>query len=257
MRERNDRVLKLGESAIRAGAHANGQGFNLPLIAARQAVTEAWVRSKRGADFRDAGNDAARAGYLAMSAGEFDGVNARQRWANWRTIPRNLDGHCPARPVAALDLCCGTGDSTAVLAWHLPPGSRIHGLEFHPEFVERARARGYAHASGASVEVSFGAQSVLERFRGVDGGELADGAMDLVNCSGAVGCHFHADATATLAAEVARVLGSGGLALIDAGEDGTSPAEVERIFTALGFALLRSSKSCRVDRYRQLCLQKA
>jgi SAM-dependent methyltransferase len=257
MRDRGDGLLHIGERAIREAARVNGQGLNLPLAAARQAVTEAWVRTKRKADFRDAGNEAARAGYLAMSAGEFEGVNARQRWANWRTIPRGLDGACPARPQLALDLCCGTGDSTAVLAWHLPEGSRIIGLEFQPEFVEQARTRSYAHAGGGAAEVSFRAQSVLERFRDADGGELAAGSIDLANSSGAVGCHFHADATAVLAAEIARVLRPGGLALIDAGEDGTPPAEVERIFAALGFALLRSSKSCRVDRYRQLCLRKS
>jgi SAM-dependent methyltransferase len=191
-----------------------------------------------------------------MSAGEFEGVNGRQRWANWRTIPRNLDGLCPARPLLALDLCCGTGDSTAVLAWHLPPGSRILGIEFQPEFVERARARAFANGRGGEVTVAFRAQSVLEPLRAHDGSELAPACVDLVNSSGAVGCHFDAEATAVLAAEVARVLAPDGLARIDAGEDGTTPAEVERIFGAFGFATERSSRSCRVDRYRQLCLRK-
>lgn len=249
-------TLRIGERAIGAAAAANGVGYNLPLVAARQAITETWVRAFRRAGFRSSENASALAGYLRMNAGEFDGVNARQRWANWRTIPRNLDGLCPDRALAAVDLCCGTGASTAVLAWHLPPGSRILGLEFQPAFVDAARRRAFARSDGAAAEVAFACQSVLETFRDADGAPLADGSIDLVNSSGAIGCHFPPADTTVLAREVARVLVPGGLALIDTGKSGTSQAEAERIFAALGFTRERASRSCRVDRYRQVCFRK-
>jgi SAM-dependent methyltransferase len=244
--------LQISESMIRRAAHLNGQGYNLPLIAARQAVAEAWVRTVRKAGFRRPQNAQALRGYLAMSAHEFNGVNARQRWANWRIIPRNLHDTCPTRPLMAIDLCCGTGDSTAVLAWHLPAGSRIHGLEFQPAFVDTARLRRYVDAAGRPVAVSFHAQSVLETFRDEQGVALAGRSVDVVNSCGAVGCHFTADATVLLAREVARVLAEDGVALIDAGKPGTDAAALERIFVGLGLRRQRTVRSCWLDRYRQL-----
>jgi SAM-dependent methyltransferase len=254
--DRSGAVLRLPARAISQVARRHGQGFNIPLIAARQAFSEAWVKAFRNASFRGDRNDDSLQGYCAMTAGEFAGVNARQRWANWRTIPRNLDGVCPNRPLAIVDLCCGIGDSTTVLAWYAPPGSAILGLEYNPGFVERARARDFRDERGRAIAVSFRAQSVLERFRDHDGADLGDASVDLVNSSGAVGCHFDAAATATLAAEVARVLVAGGLALIDAGDQGTSEAEVERVFSAVGCERLGHARSCAFDRYVQICFRK-
>lgn len=250
-------LLRISERAIRRAAHDHGQGFNLPLIAVRQAVSEAWVRAIRKASFRSSANDRALQGYGAMSAREFMGVNARQRWANWRTIPRNLHLACPARPLRCLDLCCGTGDSTQVLAWHLPVGSRILGLEYQPAFVAQAAGRRYPHAGGSAARVAFRAQSVLETFCDEDGTPIADGSIDLVNSSGAVGCHFTPDATRTLAREIARVLAPSGLALIDAGEAGTPAGVCEEIFGALGFVRRRAVRSCWLDRYAHLCFARA
>ena len=67
--------------------------------------------------------------YSAMSATEFDAINARQDWANWRTIPRAMNGHLPNHPLRVLDLGCGTGSSTRVLAYYCPVGSHITGFE--------------------------------------------------------------------------------------------------------------------------------
>jgi SAM-dependent methyltransferase len=248
-------ALSINESRIRSAARRNGQGWNIPLIAARQAAVEVWTRAS-GARFRRADNADACRGYQALSARDLAAVNARQRWANWRTIPRNLDGHCPDRPLRALDLCSGTGDATAVLAWHLPRGSRILGLEYQHTFVAEARRRHFRDAQGTLVETRFSAQSVLERFRDEQGEVLADASMDLVNCSGAVGCHFRAEAAATLAREVARVLRPGGLALIDAGDAGTSPETLERICWKLGLSRLRAARSCWLDRYVQICFRR-
>jgi SAM-dependent methyltransferase len=245
---------RIGKDTIRISARRHGQGFNLPAIVLRQAASEAWVRLWRRAHFRADRNDDACRGYEAMTSGEFAGVNARQRWANWRTIPLNLDGALPDRPVTIIDLCSGIGDSTEVLAWYAPPDSRILGLEFNPGFAARAAARAYRDARGRSVAVAFRVQSVLEEFRG-DDGTLAAASVDVVNSSGAVGCHFAPAAAATLAREVARVLRPGGLALIDAGAHGTDEATLARIFSNLGFTRVRSARSCLLDRYVQVCFR--
>ena len=222
----------------------------------RQAWAEARVRYWRHVRFRSRENEAARDAYAAMEAWEFEGVNARQAWANWRTIPKNLAGRLPARPLRALDLCCGTGQSTAVLAHHLPAGSDILGLEYSPRFVSLARSRTYPTRDGVPAPVRFHAQSVLETFRDTDGTKLVDASVDIVNSCGAVGFHFDPASTEVLADEVARVVRPCGLALIDSGRSGTTPAQVRSIFARRGFAEIHAARSCFVDRELQIAFRR-
>lgn len=227
-----------------------------PAIFFRQVWSEARLVLMRGINFRSRNNERARTAYAKMQLREFEGINARQQWANWRTVPKNLLGKLPSRPVLALDLCCGIGHSTEVLAYYLPLGSKILGLEFNPDFVECARRKQYEHQNGAPVEVSFRAQSVLDPFCDAHGKELPDGQIDLINCCGAVGSHFDPAMTLILAREVARVLKSGGLALIDSGVAGTTKKQLIAIFEAHGFQTLGSAKSCILDLSTQICFRK-
>jgi SAM-dependent methyltransferase len=249
-------VLRLDRSSVRATAGRRASFLRLLPIAVRQACHEARLRCWRRIRFRSRENERACRAYRAMEPWEFEGINARQAWANWRTIPRNLDGRAPSRPVQAIDLCCGTGQSTEVLAYYLAPGSAILGLERNPRFVAAARARRYRAAGGASARVAFRPQSVLEVFHDSAGAIVAAGSVDLVNSSGALGCHFDAEATSILAREVARVLRPGGLALLDAGPGGTSEPELCAIFEALRLAAVHRARSCLFDRYVQVCFRK-
>jgi SAM-dependent methyltransferase len=228
----------------------------LPILL-RQACHEARLRWWRSIRFRSRRADEVWRAYRAMEPWEFEGVNARQAWANWRTIPRNLAGVAPSGPALAVDVCCGTGQSTEVLAYHLAAGSRILGLELHPGFVDVARARTYRTRCGAPARVSFRAQSVLETFRDEQGSVIRDASVDLVNSSGAVGCHFDTDATSLLAREIARVLRPGGLALIDSGRGGTDEPTLRVIFGARGFDAVKRARSCALDRYTQVCFRSA
>lgn len=250
------RFLHFSARDIRRNARRNGPAQPIALIVARQALAETRLKLLKNIDFRHRRNrDACRA-YCAMEGGEFENINARQAWANWRSIPRNLSGRLPSRAVNIIDLCSGTGQSSAVLAFYAPAGSSVLGLEYNAEFVEMARRRTYRHGAGGGVTVTFRAQSVLDPFQAADGTPIPDASIDVVNASGAVGCHFDAAATATLAQEVRRVLKPSGLALIDAGSSGTSPDEVCGIFEACGFTVVNRAKSCVFDRYTQLCMQK-
>ncbi len=222
----------------------------------RQAWYELRVRRLRHIQFRSRENRQAREAYAAMDPWEFEGINARQAWANWRTIARNLDGRLPREPLRAIDLCCGTGQSTAVIAHHLLPGSEILGLEYSPRLVAVARARSYPTASGEPLRVRFRSQSVLEPFRDEEGDVVPDGSVDLVNSSGAVGCHFDPEATRTLALEVARVVRHRGLAMIDSGRSGTRTADVQAIFEEHGFEVSHRARSCFLDPYLQVCFRK-
>jgi SAM-dependent methyltransferase len=249
-------VLRIEGAVLRRIARERAPATGLLRIVVLQACQELRLRCWRGVGFRSRVREQVERAYRAMEAWELEGVNARQAWANWRTIPRNLGGHAPAGPVRAMDLCCGTGQSTEVLACYLAPGSWILGLESNPRFLAAARARRYRTFAGAPARVEFNVQSVLEPFRDASGARIEDHSMDLVNSSGAVGCHFDAADTARLAREIARVLRPAGLALIDAGRAGTSEPELRDVFGSLGFAVLRRARSCTLDRHPQVCFRK-
>jgi SAM-dependent methyltransferase len=221
-----------------------------------QAWTESFLRYKKKINFRKRRNKEAVEAYGQMTLQEFEGVNARQQWANWLTLPKTLTDVLPNRPLQAIDLCCGVGHSTEVLAYYLPSGSSILGIEYTPSFLRKAASRRYFHANGSLCNSSFQEQSVLERWTNADDMELADNSFDLVNTSGAVGSHFDPASTDLLAREAARVLKRGGIASIDSGFAGTRRKQVIQIFKAHGFNLVRSTKSCFFDIYTQICFIK-
>jgi SAM-dependent methyltransferase len=252
-------ALPLPQAVVAASREPGSFGSPLGVlkILVRQACHEARIRGLRRIAFRSSRNEEARRAYASLALWEFEAINERQAWANWRTIRRNLDGRAPRHPARAIDLCCGTGRSTEVLAYYLEPGSTILGVDADPRFVAAARARCYRTREGTPAHVTFRCQSVLERLRDAATEAVPDGSVDIVNSSGAVGCHFEAGTTATLAAEVERVLRPGGLALIDSGPHGTRPPELRAIFEAHGFRAIHWARSCPFDRYWQLCFRKA
>ena len=60
----------------------------------------------------------------------------------------------------------------------------------------------------------------------------------------------------TGASDIANTLAKGGLALIDSGPAGTPGDDLRGIFAKQGFECLGHSRSCVVDRYRQLRMRK-
>src|SRR5881628_1782958 len=99
-------MLVISETEIRR----RGPGRILMVCWRRWRAERALAR--RGVHFRATAFDRVLAAYAAMSQAEFDAINGRQDWANWRTIPRALSGHLPNRPWNVADLGCGTGSST-------------------------------------------------------------------------------------------------------------------------------------------------
>ncbi|MDD5305343.1 MAG: class I SAM-dependent methyltransferase [Elusimicrobia bacterium] len=222
----------------------------------RQAWAEFSVSVGGRLHFRETENARAVRAYCAMTVPEFEGINARQKWANWRSIPRNLHGRLPRRPCRAVDLCSGVGDSTEVLACYLPEGSEILGLEYNPEFVRKARSRIYRDAQGAPVKAEFRVQSVLEAFRDCSGKRLPDASVDLVNCCGALAVNFDESAIGSLAAEIFRVLQPEGLATVDAPANCSGKERMIRIFSRCRFDALGSAQSCFLDRFSQICFRR-
>ncbi len=250
-------ALVFDEDTIVRLARSRLSNSNVIKIALKQAYFEQVIRLKKKVSFRFRENAEAREAYRVMDEKEFEGINARQQWANWRAIPKALSGHLPNHPQKTLDLCCGVGHSTEVLACYLPKGSEILGLEFNPFFVDVANKRAFKDQSGGTVKTAFRAQSVLDPFCDVSGKTIAASSIDLVNSCGAIAHHFDAEATTKVMKEVARVLKSGGLATIDSGRAGTSPETLTQIASGLGLVRLAAAKSCFIDTATQICFKKA
>jgi SAM-dependent methyltransferase len=197
--------------------------------------------ARRGVHFRATEPEQIRAAYAAMSQVEFDAINARQEWANWRIIPRALSGHVPDRPLRVLDLGCGSGSSTQVLAYYCPIGSHITGFEIAEPILDFARRRRYPHRSGALHEdksgaVDFICQGVAQSISG------PSGAIDVINASGMVGHHLRPETMGPLLIEMERVLHPDGVAMLDVGP--TIPGgTLRRIMAEAGFACLGHYRS--------------
>lgn len=227
-----------------------GRTENLLAVCWRQWRTERNLR-RRGIDFRTTDPDAAREAYAAMTAAEFTAINGRQAWANRRTIARSLHNLLPEGPIAAIDLGCGVGESTRVLASLLPAGSTVLGIEFAIPLVEIARARPFHAADGSPAAVEFVAGSVADLFHNAQGTIVPADSIDLVNASGIFGHHLSpADVRRSLA-EIRRVLCDGGIAALDPGPK--LPAKTLRnLLNEAGFAFERIARSNAFDRTGQI-----
>jgi SAM-dependent methyltransferase len=204
-------MLTISEQEIRR----NGPGRILAVLW-RQWRTERQL-AKRGILFRATNVAQVHDAYAAMSQSEFDAINGPQDWANWRTIPRALSGRIPEQPLRVLDLGCGTGSSTQVLAFYCPPGSHVSGYELAEPLLPFARRRRYCHRHGKPTQVDFICQGVTETLRLADGMPLPPGSVDLINASGIVGHHLNSHTIRPLLTEIQRILKPTGLAMLDVG----------------------------------------
>jgi SAM-dependent methyltransferase len=228
-------MLQISEAEIRT--HGPGRIFAVLL---RQWRTELAL-TRRGVLFRSTDPSDVEASYAAMTKEEFDAINGPQAWANWRTIPRALHNHVLDRPLRVLDLGCGTGSSTMVLACYCPAGSRITGYEIAAPLLSIARQRDYRHKTGTPVSVDFVCQALTDRL------PETDASVDLVNASGVIGHHLTPETIGPLIAELGRVLAKDGVAMLDVGP--TMPkAELTRLMEGTGFMCLGHYRSWFGDR---------
>lgn len=211
--------------------------------------------AQRGISFRTADAQAVQAAYAAMTPDEFDAINGRQAWANWRTIPRALSNNVPDRALRVADLGCGSGQSTEVLAYHCPAGSVITGYELSLPMIGMAKRRQYRHNSGIFVNVSFRHQGVAERWHSADGSSVDDGGIDVVNASGVVGHHLNPETVVPLVRELNRVLSADGVAMLDFGPT-LSRCELEGCMSAAGFESAGRYRSSFFDPYGQLVFRR-
>src|SRR5437762_3319758 len=97
-------TLCIDEAAIARAARRQLRESPVRILL-RQAWSEFLLSWRKSVKFRHKENAHAVRAYCEMSLDEFEGINARQRWANWRTIPRSIHGRLPDSACRALDLC--------------------------------------------------------------------------------------------------------------------------------------------------------
>lgn len=247
--------LQISEAELAHAIAIGGPSSSLPAIILEHAFTTLSL-AMSGIRYLCQGEDV-REAYRRMTMEEFARINARQAWANWRTITRNLHHQIPVdRPLVVVDLCCGTGDSTQVLAWWLPAGSQIVGMELDPRFAAAAAGRTYRNRAGDIIPVSVRRSSVLDGFCDHTGARFADASVDVVHAIGSIGCHFDSAQTTVIMRECARVLKRDGIALLDAGNAGTCERDLKAIARRHDFGVVSRSKSWWFDRYVQVVLRR-
>ncbi len=221
----------------------------------RQGFSELLQRFVKGVNFRDSVNANARDAYSKFTARDLETINLRQRWAAWRVIPRSLSGVVENKPLFALDLCSGLGDSSEILAQYLPAGSRILGLECNSRFVAAASQR-FSHRP-CQTRMAFRTQSVLQPFSDERGAPIPVASVDLVHSIGALAFHFNRPETRRVLGHAKNLLRSGGWLIVDMRKSGDVREANFRMITALGFKHIKSATSCALDRTTQECFQKS
>lgn len=223
---------------------------NFLAVLLQQLAAEQRLKA-RGIKFRTADPSSVLAAYTAMSTDEFDRVNARQAWANWRTISRCLNGNVPNRPLLVIDLGCGSGESTLALEHCCPPGSLIVGYEMAAQLAQVAKLR----TRHCTCQVDIVCQSVEHILRLPCGAPVTDGSIDVVNASGVIGHHFTRDSIDPLVREIQRVLSPAGIAMLDVGPS-LSETELVKAMEMAGFARMSRHKSCMFDRNGQVVFRR-
>ena len=210
----------------------------------RQWKTERRL-ARHGILIRTSDLNVIEASYSRMARDDFEGINARQNWVNWRIIPRAMSGLVPNRPLTIVDLGCGIGSSTSVLAFYSPQGSHILAYEISRPLVTIARIRSYLDRSGECADVRFRCQSITTTLCPCDSAPLGQ-SIDLANSSGVLGHHFDVDSMQLLAGQLKAIIRPGGLAMLDSGP-ALSTTDLVGIMTSAGFVEVRRCRSWPLD----------
>ena len=238
-------------------------GHKIPLPTLTRLVVLKWrqfrVETIGGYHFRGQERDFVQRAYNGMGQQTFEVINGAQDWVNWRQIPRALRNRITDSAALIVDLGCGPGSSTRILAWHGMPTWRIIGVDFSEDLIQQARHRAasgdFHTAAGQRPSVEFVVGSVIEPFRDATGTLLMDHSVDYVNSSGIVGHHLSADGFAALASELQRVVKPHGFVALDSGpylKEGIIRPTMEKF----GFFLRSRVRSVPLDPRPQLVFQK-
>jgi SAM-dependent methyltransferase len=189
-----------------------------------------------------------------MSEREFDAINGPQEWQNRRFIPRVIESLRLSEPVVAVDLGCGSGQSSQVLGSQLPPGSTLLGYDICDRLLARASHRTYHDILGAPLKTHFIKQSIAQPLRDPEGRLLDAESVGLVHAAGVVGHHLAQDDVHAMAAEIARSLMPTGWVVLDTGP-AMPRACLREILSAHGLALAQTLRAVPCASHHVLVLQ--
>jgi SAM-dependent methyltransferase len=160
-------------------------------------------------------------GFAGLRGKDFYEYNLPQMWVERRQIPSAIDGRIPVRGAVVLDLGCGPGTSTEVLAHFADPSWTIVGYELTEHLAAEAKARSergeFVNCRGERVPARFVCQDISRPLRAPGGGLIAEGSVDFAVSGGVVGLYMNARSVTRLAQELARVVRPGGFAALDTG----------------------------------------
>ncbi len=226
---------------------------------ARRKLSQFRVEVLGGCHFRGQDPNQVRLAYDRMDEKTFRAINGSQEWVNCRQIPRSMRGWSNKDFALVIDLGCGPGSSTCILAWYGHPTWRIIGIDLAPELIDRARRSApqgrLQTRTGPGAEVEFVVGSVTETLRDANGLAIPDSSVWYVNSSGIVGHHLTVNDFRQLASELARVIMPGGAAALDSGPFLKAGA-IKREMHACGFRLRRRVHAVPFDPRPQLVFER-
>src|SRR5215471_1355225 len=200
----------------------------------RRVKTERRLRKKQ-VNYRTTEPARIAEAYQSMSEDEFDLINGPQEWQNTRLIPRVIQSLRLRGPVLAVDLGCGSGQSSQMLGSQLPPGSTLLGYDICDRLLVRAAHRTYRDIVGEPLKARFVHQTIALPLNDGSGRPLDPGSVGLIHASGVIGHHLTEADVDAMAAEIARVLVATGSVVLDAGP--VMPrACLQQILAVYGFA---------------------
>ncbi len=223
--------------------------YAAPFLFGRRILAERKLK-RRGILFRAFDPLVSASAYASMNSSEFAHINACQKWANWRTLPKLLSKVETSGAWKIVDLGCGHGYSTEVLSWYSPEGSRLIGYDLAVSSLKIARGRTYFHSSGRVADVVFRSQPIDETWLDCDGHIISDRSITLVNASGIVGHHLSLDRLQLVVREIRRVLMPHGWALLDVGPR-ISRDDLAEVMRSFEFQFVCHCRSCWLDPYGQ------
>jgi len=188
---------------------------------AHELWTKARGRRIKGQGMIGAPAGVVQDGFSGLAADGFEEYNLPQAWVESRMIPQALHGRVPRAGARILDLGCGPGTSTRLLAHFADPSWFILGMDLTPALIDAARLRAQAgafrNAAGQTIPTAFVRQDLAAPLRGPDDTPVPDASIDLAISCGVVGLYMDTPGATALAHELARVLRPGGFAALDAG----------------------------------------
>jgi SAM-dependent methyltransferase len=161
-----------------------------------------------------------------------------------RSLVEGSDGSPALTPGAALDVGCGTGDTSIYLAQH---GWRVIGVDFVPKAVDKARAKG--GAAGVTVDFRQGDATRLT-------GEGVGSGFGLIVDQGCFHGMSDSDRDRYVAEVTAVAAPDARLLLVEftpggaIGVPGVDQAEIERRFAACWRLLSTGDEPSAANRFR-------